>query len=209
MSRRRVPPRSPAPRRAAARRGPPAWVIATALVTLAALAWWGRSAVTGRPAAPTNAVGVLPLDSVSIVAREYEAATARRDWARALELQTRIVGALPTHPLALRQLGQTLHNHQVAITLPDGGTGWLLRTSLDRAAHEMRALALLDSSYRVSQTDADRALAHYWKGALASYAGLPIDALEEFEAAQALAPRDTSIARLIRQVRRELQTGAR
>lgn len=206
MSRRREPPRTPAPRKAAAKPTGRVWMIALAVFVIAALAWWGRSMLPGTRMSDTRTTRVLPLDSVSTVAREYEAATVRRDWAQALALQTRIVEALPTHPLALRQLAQTLHNHQVAVQLPDGQTGWLLRTSLDRAAFESRALALLDSSGRVSQTASDLALSHYWKGALAAYYGLPVDALTEFEAARALAPQDTSIARLCRQLRRQMQS---
>lgn len=138
----------------------------------------------------------VPLDSVAAAATVFEAATSRRDWPEALRWQERIAAALPTNSIALRQLGQVLHNHRNAITFPDGRTGWLLRNSLIRAQWEMRALALFDSSGAVTRDPQARALAHYWKGRTADYEGLPLDALFEYEAALAVIPQDSSLLRL-------------
>jgi len=108
----------------------------------------------------------------------------------------RIAAALPTNPVALRQLGQALHNHRNAITLPDGRTRWLLRNSLVRAEWEARALALFDSSESSRRRRPIARLAHYWKGRTADYEGLPVDALAEYDSALALVPADSSLMRL-------------
>jgi hypothetical protein len=134
----------------------------------------------------------------------FEAATMRSDWAEALRWQERIAAALPTNPLALRQLAQTLHNHHYAITLPDGRQHWLLRNSLVRAEWEARVVALFDSSAVVTRDPQDQARAHYWKGRSAEYEGLPLDALAEYEAALALAPADTTLQRVRDAQRRKL-----
>jgi tetratricopeptide (TPR) repeat protein len=120
----------------------------------------------------------------------------RSDWAEALSWQQRIAAALPRNPLALRQLGQTLHNHRYAITLPDGRPHWLLRNSLVRAEWEARALQLFDSSAAVTDDPVERARAHYWKGRTAEFEGLPLDALAEYEAALAIVPGDTTLQRV-------------
>ena len=189
-----------------ARRGPtPARVVAVIVVSAAvgAFAWWLAGPREGPPVSPAGVVPV-PLDSVAPAARMFEAATMRSDWAEALAWQQRIAAALPRNPLALRQLGQTLHNHRYAITLPDGRTHWLLRNSLVRAEWEARALQLFDSSAVVTDDPADRARAHYWKGRTAEYEGLPLDALAEYEAALVIAPADTLLRRVCDLQRRKL-----
>src|SRR5262249_27033958 len=169
-----------------------------AIAVLAVLSLWSAGRIGRGPGAKAarTAVAPVPLDSVAPAARMFEAATARGDWPEALRWQVRIAAALPRNPLALRQLGQALHNHRNAITLADGRTHWLLRNSLVRAEWEERALALFDSSAAVAETPADRALAHYWKGRTAEYEGLPLDALAEYEAARTIVPGDSSLLRL-------------
>jgi len=181
-----------------------------AILLLSALGWWASHRSPARPGAGAAArVLPMPLDSVAPAARMYEAATARGDWPEALRWQVRIAAALPTNPIALRQLGQALHNHRNAITLPDGQTRWLLRNSLVRAEWEARALALFDSSATVAATPGDRALAHYWKGRTAEYEGLPLDALAEYEAALAIVPGDSSMRRACDLARQRLAADER
>ena len=146
----------------------------------------------------------IPLDSVTAAARVFDAATARGDWPEALRWQRRIAAALPSNPIALRQLGQALHNHRNAVVLPDGRTGWLLRNSIIRAQWEVEALALFDSSGVVTTDPSDQALAHYWKGRSAEYEELPLDARTEYEAALALAPLDPNLQQLCKVQRQHL-----
>jgi len=195
---------APPARRRSSRAGVPLVLAAVAL--LGALAWWLGHGQRPGSRAPASRAGVVPvsLDSVAPAARMFEAATMRSDWAEALRWQVRIAAALPTNPLALRQLGQTLHNHRYAIVLPDGRSHWLLRNSLVRAEWEARALELFDSSAVVTEDPVERARAHYWKGRTAEFEGLPLDALAEYEAALAIAPMDTTLRRVCDQVRRKL-----
>jgi hypothetical protein len=167
------------------------------IVLLGVLAWWGFQRMTAAPRMRQDGAAIVPvpLDSVAPAARMFEAATMRSDWAEALRWQERIAAALPTNPLALRQLAQVLHNHHYAITLPDGRQHWLLRNSLIRAEWEARVRALFDSSAAVTSDPHEHARAHYWKGRSAEYEGLPLDALAEYEAALALVPGDTTLRR--------------
>jgi hypothetical protein len=146
----------------------------------------------------------VPLDSVATAAQFFEDATRRADWSLALLWQRRIAAALPTNPLALRQLGQVLHNHRYAVTFSDGSTGWLLRNSITRAQWENAALALFDSSGAVASDPQDRARARYWKGRTAEFEGLPLDALFEYESASALAPLDPTLRGLCDSLRARL-----
>jgi hypothetical protein len=171
--------------------------IVVGIVLLVAVAWWRTQRATTQQKPAPAAIVPVSLDSVAPAARMFESATMRSDWPEALSWQERIAAALPTNPLALRQLGQTIHNHRYAITLPDGRPHWLLRNSLVRAEWEARALAMFDSSAAVADDPQDRARAHYWKGRTAEFEGLPLDALAEYRAALMIAPWDTTLKRAL------------
>ena len=162
-------------------------------VAFAAFGWW----ILRRGSAPSSEAPLVPVpsDSLAVATSAFDGATARHDWPEALYWQRRIVAALPGNPIALRQLAQTLHNYRNAVTLPDGSTRWLLRNSLERAEWQARAFALFDSSAVVSSSPTHRALARYWKGRIAEYEGLQLDALVEYEAALAITPQDTALRR--------------
>jgi hypothetical protein len=171
--------------------------IVLAVVLLGILGWWSSrrwidAGHAQRHPVPA-AVAPIPRDSLVTAERLFEAAARQSDWAEALRWLQRIVVVLPRDPLTLRQLAEVIHNHQFAITLPDGRPHWLLRNSLARAEWEARSLELLDSSAVVSDDPRDRARAHYWKARAAEYEGLPLDALAEYEAGLAIAPMDTTL----------------
>jgi len=174
--------------------------VPVALAVLVLLGWWSlrRGGAPSRDASPVP----VPHDSLAAATIRFDTATARRDWPEALHWQRRIAAALPENPIALRQLAQTLHNYRNAVTLPDGSKRWLLRNSLERAEWEAQALALFDSSGVVSSSPVHRALARYWKGRIAEYDGLPVDALVEYDAALAITPQDTALRRF-RDTRRQ------
>jgi len=173
---------------------------------LAALAWWRTQRMYERRAGQpgSGAIVPVPLDSLAAAERMFDAAARRSDWPEALRWQRRIAAALPASPLALRQLGQVLHNHRYAVTLPDGRPRRLLRNSLVRAEWGAQALRMFDSSGVVAAEPDDRARAHWWRGRVAEFEGLPLDALAEYEAALAMVPADTMLRRVRDQQRQKL-----
>ena len=184
--------------------------VLVSIAVLAALVWWQSRRASerrGTELAAPGAIVPIPRDSLDAAARMFEAATIRNDLAEALRWQRRIAAALPTNPLVLRQLGETLHNHRFAVTLPDGRQHWLLRNSLVRAEWEVQVLRLFDSSAVVARDPVDRARAHYWKARSAESDGLPLDALAEYEAALAIVPTDTLFRRVRDQQRQKLFAG--
>ena len=142
----------------------------------------------------------MPLDSVPIVAAWHQAANTRNDWPEALRLARRLAATLPTHPLAIRQLALAEHNLRNPVPSGRSGQRYLLRNSLEWAAAEQAAVALLDSSAALATTPADRARALFWRGRVLEFEGALLDALAAYEAALRADPSDSASGRAAAQV---------
>jgi len=183
----RKPPGTRSPRRAAGACGRPlrrpargrplpgraVWLILAVLLLGAGSAWvvLHRRAGTTRAPEPALPIPVL-LDSVN-------AAEEERDWPRACFWFQRLVDADPGNPTALLGLGLAWHNR--GWTGPrHGPERSATRTSLERIAMNLRALALMDSAARLPGTPEEWASARTWHGQTYETLGLPLDALQDY-----------------------------
>jgi tetratricopeptide (TPR) repeat protein len=126
------------------------------------------------------------------LADSLAAATERRDYDTALAWARELAAVDPRNSIAIRKLAVALHNQATMVDSGGGRERPPCRTSLDRMRREHFALACLDSALTLASGDRDnwrRAAA--WKAKLYEYLGLPLEALEAYQAVGSVAPGDS------------------
>jgi len=103
-------------------------------------------------------------------------ATQRMDWIAAYDWASRLAQREPRNASLVLSEGTALHN--VAWGLKRADQHFTARTSLDRLALDLRAMALMDSAARLAQSPEVWASARTWQAQLYEIMGLPTDALD-------------------------------
>jgi len=158
------------------------WLLAP-LVLVAIIAggmYWMRSHPRRMPDPITDrlAAGL----STAALAESVDAAHARHDWLSAVRWGRPLVDRMPRNADALCDLALAIHNVSLVGTL---------RNSLQRMRYDNLAIALMDSSRVCASNLADWIRAERYLGNFYEILGLPLEALERYEAILARAPRDS------------------
>jgi tetratricopeptide (TPR) repeat protein len=168
-----------------------AWLVAALLTGLIAAAGglWMRSHSRRPPgpAADRLAAGL----TASALAESVDAAHARRDWLSAIRWGRSLVDRAPRSSDALCDLALAVHNVSLVSTPAEGGPKPPLRNSLQRIRYDDLAIALMDSSLACAIDLGDWTRAERYLGNFYEILGLPLEALERYEAILARAPRDS------------------
>ena len=174
-------------------------------VATVALVWTRQRA---RPVSANPTILPMPLDSILIAYNVADSASIHEDWAKALELNERVYAALPRHPQVLRKMALALQNSTNVRPSGEGGSpSHLYRSSLERSAASLRALALLDSAVAYSRNRGDTVMALYLRSKILSREGLAIEQLRVLEQAIALAPGEPTLAADMDLVNKRLASG--
>jgi tetratricopeptide (TPR) repeat protein len=158
------------------------------LAAAIALWIWARDGAA-PPASPADPLAARM--STAALAESVDAAHARHDWSGAMRWGESLVARRPRDPDALIDLGLAVHNFSLA--RPDAAPGARppLRTSLRRAGHDSRALALMSAAEACARKPEDWARARRFEGNFYEILGLPLEALDCYETILARAPRDS------------------
>jgi hypothetical protein len=129
-----------------------------------------------------------PLAPSEMVERERQA-IGRKDWTEAYDWASRLSRLEPHNASLILAEGTALHN--VAWGLKRADQRFRTRTSLDRIAIDLQAMALMDSAARLADTPEMWARARGWQGQFYEVLGLPIEALDQYYQVGQRVPGDT------------------
>ena len=132
--------------------------------------------------------------SAYALADSLAATTARHDYDASLTWARALAAADPRNSIVIRKLAVALHNQATMVDSSRGRARPPYRTSLDRMRREHLALACLDSALTLASGNGDNwRRAEGWKGRLYEYLGLPLEALEAYQAVGSVAPGDSEV----------------
>lgn len=168
-----------------------AWRVAALLLVafVAAGLLWLRSRPERAPASAVDRIAAA--SSASALADSVDAAHARHDWMSAIRWGVPLVERSPRNSGALCDLALAVHNASLDQSAAGGRVRSPLRTSLQRIQHDRLAIALMDSASACAKSLEDWTRAKHYLGNFYEILGLPLEALDCYEAILTRAPRDS------------------